>query len=1162
MVMENPACSKQQLTHTDIISNSLLASYFKGLQIYARWDGVQEHPAAVLIQYTIEAQPSTHLPLFKTEDPLVASHNIRSVVSNSVQPHDITPYGNSTELKELHGDTLTASEAEEYIYTIKHESSLEDNKVESVPLQALSSSASNRHALQATLKGGIVVEDVTTIGNRFPKRQVSFSDPGTPQTPTGDENRASHALVKVPYHSQPLNGPSLTADDWPVQSPRRFKIGSRDPRLNDFTIHKDQPHLQTPTHKPRKPATLPRPSRLGYEISRYYGTLPLSRPSKSKSVTGSPESSSSVVTVVDLPLASDPCVDDQKSPRVWVNETCYVDCILPIVQGIDAIDNAASQPSSPSSKDKLVNQGRIHDTKLSEPSHMWKPVTTKHPMMAVSSDVLYVYFPSEMCPDSYSIEADLDVFLSEPNCQGWQSFMIPGLPTNPFCDVRGIIQFTLISPSDHHAPIRQAQFDPSGFSLIQGVQKNHIEGGFTTAEPFSLRLRLESEVKQIHEWNSDVAIHSSIHYTKGQGIYMRNQANLTVEPTKEGTFARRANFSVLIRNGPPSGGIYRLKSGECLVELPLYEYNVTDFDRTVEIWIERDDQDMEKQLKLEFTCLYPGIKEASILLPVVFPKLGKVLSENIWLFKPLPPLAVYPVIRKFLSTWSFSEQLVGRREVLCFTRMEMPPRYPNALSDDAVVRLCNLEPVSFVGLNAPEDFGQVEKCSNVVPSLDYVVDMLPDNRLGCRILFDLEVGTQQHLLNVEAKDWVPISSSINGRVCSQDHPCWWEEDNQMCLYKPPWMMSGDILHIKLAFIMIGRIDDLATKKDHFVTVNINLPRIMDKVIFGGDLVCNINDAVVTLVSDQDNNHYNEDIRFLTCYGENTKRLPILQRGYTLGLMFKMLNPIWRDPSKTPEPLEIADKIRFSEGFPLQPRTLRFDDEASSTAASSSSSDNSNHEPNSPGACDTTDKQAIEALNNADEETDFSEREIKLQPAAAGKDVRRRWRHQLRASNRGSSSSDDGEDSSVENNNEGSDVDEEDEGSGWFLIAIWRAFKTCVRLAHVIYRYWYRRSSMRFIIGLLVLGPIYFLLHYHADLDLHGLQTGSNETLTVNMNTCQQEVYYLADIDVPPEINAVPLPMARGEQALEESDSEGLDDEQDESFRDRVDKWLGWRPVAN
>ncbi len=237
----------------------------------------------------------------------------------------------------------------------------------------------------------------------------------------------------------------------------------------------------------------------------------------------------------------------------------------------------------------------------------------------------------------------------------------------------------------------------------------------------------------------------------------------------------------------------------------------------------------------------------------------------------------------------------------------------------------------------------------------------------------------------------------------------------------------------------------------------------------------------------------------------------------------------------------------------------------SSSPSSSSLDGSNHEPNSPGACGSTDKQAIEALNNADEETDFSDKKIKLQPAAADDDVRQRWRHQLWASNSGSSSSDEGEDSSGENNNEASDLDEEDEGPGWFFIALWRAFETFVRLARVVgVVYRKRRSSMRLIIGLLVLGPICFLFHYHGDLDLGGRHTSSNGTLGVtdtNVNTCQQEVLYLADIDVPPDIKTLPLPVARGEQAVEESDSEGLDEE-DESFRDRVDKWLGWRPVAN
>ncbi|KAI4262681.1 MAG: hypothetical protein L6R42_002149, partial [Xanthoria sp. 1 TBL-2021] len=1149
--METPPTSKQQIACIDPSPNSSLASQVKGLEIYARWDGVQEHPAAVSISFTIQAQPHTRLQLFNTGDSSLVSHTVRSVVPNSTTIHGMRPCGNAAELKKLQGNTLKISEAEEYVHAIGHEACFEEDNVGILPLQALSFSALNRQASKAIPKGEVLPNRLATMSNGMSEQRGSSSDPGTPQMLVGDENRAPNTPDSAPLNSGPWMSPLPTADDWSIDSPRRLKVRSGRPKLHDFTIHEDQPHLQTPTYKPRKPTILwrpsnthaasgcrnPRPSsipgspsqgkprepsvflaaRSGNEASRYYGTLPLSRPVLTQSLT-------SGTTVVDLVnangLPSNRCIDDQniatapscitpyrellqavfsspvESPRVWVNGIDYADDTSPTVPAIIVSDSDTSQLPSPTSKDRQSYHDTSPETKLSKPSSLLDLAAARHPTTVVVSNELYVYFPSGMCPETYSIEADLDVLLSNPDYLGWQKFKIPGLPIEPDADGRGIFQFQLMSLLDHCASIPPVQFDSRKFPIIQDVQEGHIEGVFSLSESFSLRLRLQSDVRHIREWNSSVAIYSSLSHNNGQGTCMKNYANLTIETAGVDLFARRATFSVLVRNGPPSGGIYRLKSGQCSINLSPYEYTVTDLDRTVEIWIQRDHQDMEKPLRLEFTCLYPRIQEISILMPVLFPKSGKVLSEKIWIFKPVPPLVVYPIIRHFLSTWNFSEQLAGSREVLCFVRIEMPSRYPSALSDDAVIRLHSYSLVSFVGLEVPDDFEQVEKCSNVVPSLNYIVDIVPQNQLECRMTFDLEVGTQQQLLRIDALEWVPKFSLINRRICSQERPCWWEDDDQLCLFKAPWMMSGDMLHIEMAFIIMGRMDDSAAKRDQFIKVNGTLPRILDKVVFGGDLVCNIDDAVITLVFNKDNVH-DEDILFSTRYGENSKRLPLLKRGHKLELMFKLPNPIWRNPSKKPESSTRADKIRFSDGIPLQPRTLRFDDEVldtSSTDDSDASSDGDgqleiNHEaPISEGYAISTEAKAEPAVRDEetridlvaeapnDEDTNTSDNSINADPAAADEEVRQHWKHQLWGSDVSSSSSDESEDAPTEEDDDVDDVndvddEDEDEGPGWFWDGTQHAFNTFVYLAdmaNAAYGYLNRRSPMRFVMRYLVL----------------------------------------------------------------------------------------------
>ncbi|KAL8769100.1 MAG: hypothetical protein Q9209_004886 [Squamulea sp. 1 TL-2023] len=1120
---------KQQIFPTGTASKPALASLVKGLEIHARWNGVQEHPATISMRITIEAQPSTYLQLFKVKDPLILSYAVRSVVTSTELYEDI-PYEQAADLTELQGDTLTASEAENFMHTVVRKVRLRNESVETLPLQVLPSLALDGQASPLIPKDDhmfkSVPSDIQEVGDApvidsMTAVRVISSAPGTPRTLVGNENRPPLAVVKAPLSSQSLPSTqyldcqarlmlqprplSTAGHDRPMLSPRKLKIRSKRAQLGGLTMHEDPPH-QTPTHKPRKAVTLPRPSRAlkhsaardchtasqplsqARETSRYYGTLPLFRPAKANG----------------LPSKSDRDVDDPYFGATTLWNMPYRDFLLP-----------KTALPSPFETPRVWINGTEHGNCTS-------------PSTVVLRDVLYVYFPSEMCPDSYEIEIDLIVLLSEPDFLGWQTFKVPGLLTEPLSDVRGIAQFQAMPHSKDHHSITPVQFDYRGFSVIQEVQQGHFKGEFPISEPFSLRLRLAIEVKHIKEWTSNVLIYSTVFCDDGRGMCMKYCVNLTVATTKDDTFARRARFSVLIRNGPPAGGVYRLQSGEEIIELSSYEYTVTDFERTVEIWIERDSQDMDKPLKLGFTCLYPGIEEASILLPVIFPKSGKVLSEKIWLFKPLPPLMLHPVIRNFLS-----EQLFGKQEVYCFDRKEMPPRYPTALSDDVVVRLRNLKPIFFVGLEVPGNPEWVKKCSNTIPLLRYVVNTIPENRLECRMSFDLEVGTQQHQLKIEAPEWVPIYCLINDRMCSQEQPCWWEEDNLLCLFKMPWMSSGDLLHIKMAFIMIGRIDDFATRKDQFIKVNGTLPRITDKVVFGGDLVCNINDAVVTLVFNKDNNLGNEDIPFSTRYGGNSKRLPLLQPGHKFEIMFKMLNLIWQKPSRTPRPSVKAGRIRFSEGLPLQPRTLRFDDETSD--ASSSSTDNFDEEPNSPDLCAA--KSDIRKDEKISKSSNTQLQGVKADTGDGASDVS------------SSSSPDEGDDILDED-----DLDEEDEVPSIMLsfwLGILRALETLVGLvdmAEAAYLYLNLRSPMRSLMRVLVVGLIWFVIH-----DPIGMNPTSRGIPSVGAPGFTSN-----DANLNSDVASLP---ALQEKKVIEVDAKVMAPQQPRrSVRDKIDMAMGWRPM--
>ncbi|KAL8700692.1 MAG: hypothetical protein Q9224_000850 [Gallowayella concinna] len=828
------------------------------------------------------------------------------------------PFGHTT--KTLDGDTLTASKAGDYLHTIELESS-EDDVQRPKPLQCLSSSVNLPASRRARTRQQLVVNDLVTSKGGLPKRRVCSSAPQS-------ENR------------HPQMGLSPTLEDWSNRSPRRFKIRARMVQPGRVHTHEDVAAPDTPTRKPRKAATLPRSSKPFKvptisgcivrqpvdEPSRYYGARPLVRTTNVQPLMDSPESCGSVVTVVG-PIQTNTLA------------TTYQDTLMTPSRVFSRRDllSPKAAPLSPAESPRVwlygtsMMQYMCSMLAYNVDIYQLEVAAAPHPRTIISNKTLYVYFPAQMCPDTYEIKVDANVLLSTPDILGWRSLIIPGLLREQSGGVRGLIHFLLVSREGDHTEVPAAQFDPTGSVVIQSAHKRQLTGDFSMSEPFCLRLRFEGEVKHVKEWNSDVNVYSTVYSKQGPGVYIRNQVNLTTEPVKKEPSARRTMFSMLIRNGPPDGGVYRLRAGECVVELSSHVYTVSDFERAVKIWIERDTGDMGKQLKIIFTCHYPSIEGVSIVLPVILPRIGKVLSEKIWVLKPLPPLVVCPITRGFLSTWECIELSAGGREILCYYRKEMPSTYPHAMSDDVVVRLHDLEPVSFVGLEVPDDFGRVEQCSGMVRALNMTVDIVPGNRLECCLSLDLEVGTNR-LLSIEALGWVPMYASINRQICSQEYPLWWEEGDELCLIQAPWMSQGDVLHIEISFALVRRIDDLSTEKEQFIMVNSTLPRITDKVILGGTMTCNISDAVAEVYFNKDSHLDSEVVTFSTRAGEKTKRLPLLRRGYKLELGTHLLNPKWRFRSKAPVKV---DKHRFTKGIPLQPRSVRFEDEFEDTSSSSS-----------------------------------------------------------------------------------------------------------------------------------------------------------------------------------------------------------------------------------
>lgn len=554
---------------------------------------------------------------------------------------------------------------------------------------------------------------------------------------------------------------------------------------------------------------------------------------------------------------------------------------------------------------------------------------TAPPSTVLSDETIFVCFPKQMSMGIYEVQLDLDVFLSQPDSLRWQSFGLPNLLTEKCSDAKGIIEFSIGPQINDEIGATPAQFHPTGGVVFQDVQPRWVKGSFAVHQAFLLRVRLLIESYRIERWDAAVTIYSIISNKDGMGMNIKHNVGLTVMRPREDLFAKRFVFAMLIKNGPRDTGFYRLKPGQCLLRLHNDEYAVNEPHDTVEILVERDSQDMDKRLGVEFTCNYRDIKEISISLPVVFSKLGSVLSERIWLLKPFPPLKLHAVSQRFLSTWDISKQRIGKRQLLCFNRREMPPLYPRNLADEASVLVHRLSPVIFNGFRHQEDAINIEGPYDIIPALDMIVDIIPGKRLECRLFFNLEAGSHQRLAQIDASGWEPKYALTNGRLCTERDARWWYEDLQISLFQNSKMVPGENLRVEIVFVVTPQFDHFlfTREKGDQVQISYPLPRITDKTILGGNLKCSYDNTVITVMHKCSGDLDYEELRFFNSYGEDNKRLPNMHRGHELVVNFWMLHPHKLNRSTSIQRTSKADNVRFSGGLPLLPRLVHFDDES-------------------------------------------------------------------------------------------------------------------------------------------------------------------------------------------------------------------------------------------
>ncbi|KAL8710729.1 MAG: hypothetical protein Q9220_004747 [cf. Caloplaca sp. 1 TL-2023] len=844
-------------------------SQVKSMEIYAQWTGTKDDPVDVSINFTIEARPASRLRLIKSSDPLLLSHTVRWIHRISEVKHRATSSvheKHETHLKELSGDTLTPEDAQEFLRALDKDDDEQcsgrdcNDPIRSKPCR-----------VDLELRG--ISQFSKDRSHRIPESRVSST--------TSTEGRSEYG--------------------------------------------------STTDRQPR------------YAVSKYYGNRPLltarmaqSTPdnlrSKSLELSGGPEpptpdyrSESYVVfksqSQGDLRQRGSQ-TSPATSPRLWLNRSSsrqyYRDQASDVIQSLKQLSGEFSEKdTSGSSSISSSNQSQTI------PDHVI-PTRCLGPSTVILDGALFAHFPDQVDPGIYVFIINVTVSLAEPDALGWREFLIPELLTEASSDVAGTLNFVLVPSPESSTAAVPVQFDFRGCTVVGEVQNGELKAIFPIRQRLSLGVRTQVELHHIQRWNCKAITCSTLDCHHGPGIRFKHDTSLSVINAGNEFFAQRVSFKVIIRNGPQQGGTFRLGPGECLIELPDSQHRAMDPKHSVELVVERDSQDLDKRIRFVFTSHCSEATKVSVPMPVVSTPLGELLSQKIWLLKPSPPLVLHAVLKDFLSIWKHTKRRIGKLEVLCFDRMNTSSLFPDAM-DDAIVQVHHLKhPVSFLGLEESHNYTMIEKITDVIASMVINLDIVPGDRLECRLAFDLHVGLNQSLMKMDAAGWHFKHAMINGRLCTKEAAQWWEEDSVTQLLKDDKMVPGEILHLDLSFQMMEQMRD---SEGNPIRIIYCLPAFLDKVILGGSLTVTFNASVSLSNVDRNISHY-EDLRFRNHQGENCKRLPILGQGYSIEVDFESADCLALKPMTGKRPSTKAQKIRFSGGLPLQPRKLRFDDEES------------------------------------------------------------------------------------------------------------------------------------------------------------------------------------------------------------------------------------------
>lgn len=472
---------------------------------------------------------------------------------------------------------------------------------------------------------------------------------------------------------------------------------------------------------------------------------------------------------------------------------------------------------------------------------------------------LCISFGANIEIGSCVVEVEAKIFLSKRNFEGWQSFNIPGLFTSTGPNTSIYLNFdvqALRSALIREAPtdkilksvgskinLDEFLFDPCSLSGIEASNPNHISGYLQTPTGSLLQLKLKGGVHYVSSWDCAVKLYSVISSDGDERIQIEHFASLLCVPPSKDYFEDIVSFALVVSHGLSSGGSYDLKASEGLIRHNQYPYGreASEHDKhTAKIVVHRKFKDFGKALSICFKCSYPNHEDVSIALPTFRPLFGKVLSEKIWLAKPPPPKTVQRCQRTFLSSWRFTERLVGRIRLMCFDRIRLPPTFPKGFKDNVVIKITHLHPVRFVGLERLDCSNRSIHPYDVVQSAETTIYNVFGGALECRMSLELQVGEVQPLVKIDICDWIPIYSIVGSRLSSELVGEWREiGKRQVGLFRQRWMNVGQRLGVEMCWRQTAQFHDSRYDRNSTAMLECELPKIVDKQVLGGRLACNV-----------------------------------------------------------------------------------------------------------------------------------------------------------------------------------------------------------------------------------------------------------------------------------------------------------------------------------